>query len=177
MDSCQGLKRRLEEHSPEDDDREADPIDNTVANARKNCHRNGQPPKRKRRTVGRPQELEPNQSEDTGESQKYVSVQEPSLPSADIQSCTSALLLKLASCHLSDVDSWVDEVTEVVKGSDWVSQTEALADNCLLQIAQRCQRAEAVNTGASFVRIVAELSFAAKVNGQVQFPPLTPFNQ
>lgn len=82
-------------------------------------------------------EVESEEREDTPlEQPKYVGVQEPTPPSEEVQSRASLWLLKIASSHISDADSWVEEVTGVIKGLEWVSQTETLGDNSLLSIAQ-----------------------------------------
>lgn len=66
---------------------------------------------------------------------------------------------------MTEREDWVEEVANLIEGSDWGNQVEALEGHSLLQIARRCERAESVNWGANFVRIMAECFFAAKVNG------------
>lgn len=149
------------------------PVQKNYAYAPKECPRSGQPPKRRKRraTQGRTEEVLGD--EQTEQPQKYVGVLTPMAPSPEILSQTMGWLSKMASSHINDLDTWVEEVTKLLNGSEWASQSEALSDNSLLHIAQRCQRAETVSSGANFVKIMAELFFAAKVNGYSFFTYLT----
>lgn len=156
------MKRRSREISPDGDD-----STNENVNAPKECPRSGRPGKRRRRkALQGPGDVAADQVE---ESQKYVGVSEPTPPSQEILSQTSGLLSKIASSHIEDLETWVEDISNLMNGSEWASQAEALGNNSLLCIARRCQRAETISSGANFVRIMAELFFAAKVNGYDSF--------
>lgn len=165
------MKRRAREPSPEySPSKPSGSTVNAVANAQapKECPRSGHAGKRRKRKATQEvtQEVAPEVAANPPqESQKYVDVQMPAAPSLEILSRTSGWLAKIASSHISDTESWVEEVSNLMNGLEWASQTEALADDSLLHVAQRCQRAETISSGANFVKIMAELFFAAKVNG------------
>lgn len=140
-----------------------------MVNASKECPRSGKPGKRKRRKAalsraGGGGDVELEEREDTSEERpRYLAVTEPAIPSQEILSQMSALLLRIVT--LPEGDDWVELAVNLIRGSDWEFQVEALRQDSLLQIGRRCQRAESVSWGANLVKMMAELCFAAKVNG------------
>lgn len=71
-------------------------------------------------------------------------------------------MLRLASVPAGN--EWVERIAQAVTGMAWAEQEEAFSSNTLLHIAQRCRRAETLDVGMRFVKLMCELLFAAKVN-------------
>lgn len=75
--------------------------------------------------------MEPEEREDTSEERpRYLAVTEPAIPSQEILSQMSVLLLRIVT--LPEGDDWVELAVNLIRGSDWEFQVEArLSDRTL----------------------------------------------
>lgn len=124
------------------------------------CPRNGSSSKRKRQKVA-------HRRYDLEEGPRYQETENPAKPSEDIRSRAAVLMLKFssASSSASAGAEWVEGLYQsVIHVKNWAEQEEATASDTLLHLAQRCRRAETVDIGMRFIKMMYELLFAAKIN-------------
>lgn len=120
------------------------------------CARNGVVSKRKKQRVA-------IRDYESGEGQRYSETDKAAAPSEANQSKATAFLLRFAS--VSTRPDWIEQIYQaIVPLTAWAEQKDAFASDTLLNLAQRCLRAETVSVGMRFVKIMYELLFAAKVN-------------
>ena len=101
----------------------------------------------------------------------YEASETPYRPALDVQKSATTLLLEIGTGVGSDSESpachtWVVNLRDTIAGATWV-QEESLDTNSLVNLAQRCSRMETVHRGSTFLQMVLELLFAAKINSYV----------
>lgn len=102
------------------------------------------------------------------EDNRYEVSDVPAPPSAETQRRSITLFLQLTMGPEMAIDSletdlWVKHLADAVSCTPW-DNVNSLNSNALLNLAQRCLRAEMVNIGMAFVKMVNEMLFAAKIN-------------
>ncbi|KAJ3745911.1 hypothetical protein EV360DRAFT_90074 [Lentinula raphanica] len=115
----------------------------------------------------------------------------PSSASQEVRHSAMTLLLEIGmgegtSLEYSESTVWLGDLLEAIKGSSW-EDLESLSTNNLVCLTRRLSRLEVLDTGLTFLRIMTELQFAAKINsilhhkrlyqkesGQVQKASLRP---
>lgn len=122
----------------------------------------------KRQQVSHDEELQDSADDEDGQGPQYEAVAEPALTSQLIQSQVTALMMCIAFGVSSTpaIDSgrlFVEQMYDIVSGAPW-AQSEALSCDSLLNLAQQCHRGEEVEMGATFVSMIHELIFVAKIN-------------
>ncbi|KAE9385746.1 hypothetical protein BT96DRAFT_949623 [Gymnopus androsaceus JB14] len=140
------------------------------------CRRLGQAPLMKRQQVSHDEELQDSADDEDGQGPQYEAVAEPALPSQLIQSQVTALMMCIAFGVSSTpaIDSgglFVEQMYDIVSGAPW-AQSEASSCDSLLNLAQQCHRGEEVEMGATFVSMIHELIFVAKINSILHYRQL-----
>ncbi|KAJ3818973.1 hypothetical protein F5880DRAFT_1616881 [Lentinula raphanica] len=184
--SARALKRRKAAHSSlreEEDVEEEDVYDEGVAandGSADSVADNG---------VSPGGELLENTQETTGS--RWSVSSSPSAASPEVRHSAMTLLLEIGmgeetSLEYAESTAWMANLLEVVKGSSW-GNAESLQANNLVCLTRRLSRLEVLDTGLTFLKIMTELQFAAKINsilhhkrlcqresGQVQKASLRP---
>ncbi|GAW09673.1 AAA family [Lentinula edodes] len=140
-----------------------------VADARPDCNRNGASASRKRLRVNHRTNLASGkrgeeEEEDTGQQFLYEASLHPRAPPKEVTDASLGLMLRLTGGAGWGTDVWAEDILRIVACVDWEEASGALSSYSLLHLAQRCSRAEKIDTGATFVRMMCELFLAAKVN-------------
>ncbi|KAJ3751996.1 hypothetical protein EV360DRAFT_89177 [Lentinula raphanica] len=115
----------------------------------------------------------------------------PSAASQEVRHSAMTLLLEIGlgegtSLEFSESTAWIADLLEAVKGISWADPVSLEANN-LVCLTRRLSRLEVLDSGLTFLKIMTELQFAAKINsilhhkrlcqkesGQVQKASLRP---
>ncbi|GAW03232.1 filamentous hemagglutinin family domain-containing protein [Lentinula edodes] len=139
---------------------------------RPDCNRNGASTSRKRPRVnhllnldfGEEEEQLGGEEENTGPQFLYEASDRPHAPPKEVTDASLGLMLRLTGGAGWGTDVWAEDIRRIVACVDWEEASGALSSYSLLHLAQRCSRAEKIDTGATFIRMIYELFLAAKVN-------------
>ncbi|KAJ4484259.1 hypothetical protein C8J55DRAFT_510158 [Lentinula edodes] len=139
---------------------------------RPDCNRNGASASRKRPRVnhllnldfGEEEEQRGGEEENMGPQFLYEASDRPHAPPKEVTDASLGLMLRLTGGAGWGTDVWAEDIRCIVACVDWEEASGALSSYSLLHLAQRCSRAEKIDTGATFIRMMYELFLAAKVN-------------
>ncbi|GAW07889.1 hypothetical protein LENED_009914 [Lentinula edodes] len=139
---------------------------------RPDCNRNGASASRKRLRVhhrtslalGEEQGELGEEEENNGQQFLYEASVHPRAPPKEVTDASLGLMLRLTGGAGWGTDIWAEDILRIVACVDWEEASGVLSSYSLLHLAQRCSRAEKIDTGATFVRMIYELFLAAKVN-------------
>ena len=92
----------------------------------------------------------------------------PYQPPSDIRRVATGLLLEIGMGIGTDPESfscqeWICSLREAIEGASW-EQEESLQTDSLVNLALRGSRIESVKRGSSFLQMILQLKFAAKIN-------------
>ncbi|KAJ3710811.1 hypothetical protein C8R42DRAFT_757290 [Lentinula raphanica] len=92
----------------------------------------------------------------------------PAPSSKEVRNSATLLLLEIAMgegmwIESSCCDVWIDKLHNTVKGKQWDEEVSVESGN-LTNLARLLRRSEAAEVGVTFVRMMMELMFAAKIN-------------
>ncbi|KAJ4487007.1 hypothetical protein C8R41DRAFT_868192 [Lentinula lateritia] len=139
---------------------------------RPDCNRNGASASRKRPRVnhllnldfGEEEEQRGGEEENMGPQFLYEASDRPHTPPKEVTDASLGLMLRLTGGAGWGTNVWAEDICRIVACVDWEEASGALSSYSLLHLAQRCSRAEKIDTGATFIRMMYELFLAAKVN-------------
>ncbi|KAJ4497649.1 hypothetical protein C8R41DRAFT_213454 [Lentinula lateritia] len=94
----------------------------------------------------------------------YEASDRPHTPPKEVTDASLGLMLRLTGGAGWGTNVWAEDICRIVACVDWEEASGALSSYSLLHLAQRCSRAEKIDTGATFIRMMYELFLAAKVN-------------
>ncbi|KAJ3816362.1 hypothetical protein F5880DRAFT_1619423, partial [Lentinula raphanica] len=114
-------------------------------------------------------EEESNTSNQLHQKVRFVASSTPASPSPEVQIKALYLLSCLSlgrgtNANSLESNSWIEELFSSIQSMDWVEKGSALENLSLINLARRCLRGEVVNVSSTFIGMIHELYFAAKIN-------------
>ncbi|KAJ3990709.1 hypothetical protein F5050DRAFT_1818519, partial [Lentinula boryana] len=137
----------------------------------KSCNRNGKKVKKNKVAILGATDLGDLEEGDdlsvTAEGQQWVAADVPAPPPLPVQNATTTLLLDFIGGETSVGSSGcalqIENLQVAVAVAPWKDQ-DSLSCNTLVNLSHRLLRAEALDVGLTFTRMINELMFAAKIN-------------
>ncbi|KAJ3791344.1 hypothetical protein GGU11DRAFT_835824, partial [Lentinula aff. detonsa] len=137
----------------------------------KSCNRNGKKVKKNKVAILGATDLgdleEGDELSVTAEGQQWVAADVPAPPPLPVQNATTTLLLDFIGGETSVGSSGcalqIENLQAAVAVAPWKDQ-DSLSCNTLVNLSHRLLRAEALDVGLTFTRMINELMFAAKIN-------------